>query len=121
MLVILEPNTPDSVIEAVRDRAAALGLDTVPFATNGSYTLLISGDNAADAAWTLGALPGVTEVVPAEAGARPVTSNLRIAGIRPLVPPGDPRRAIAAPRRGRSPVHRSAASCAASCAARTTA
>ncbi len=87
MLVILEPNAPESAIDAVRGRAADLGLDSLPFATNGHYTLLISGDNAADAAGELGALPGVVEVVPAEAGARPVTSNLRIAGIRPLVPP----------------------------------
>ncbi len=107
MLVILEPNSPDAVIDAVRDRAATLGLDTVPFATNGSYTLLISGDNAADAASTLGALPGVTEVVLAEAGARPVTSNLRIAGIRPLVPPAILVEQLPLPAEGARLVHRS--------------
>src|SRR5215213_1849065 len=67
MLVILEPNAPESAIDAVRGRAADLGLDSLPFATNGSYTLFISGDNAADAAGELGALPGVLEAVPGEA------------------------------------------------------
>ena len=106
MLIILEPNSPDSAVDAVRGRAAALGLDSVPFATNGAYTLLISGDNAADAASELGALPGVAEVVPAETGARPVTSNLRIAGIRPLVPPAILVEQLPLPAEGARLVHR---------------
>lgn len=107
MLVILEPNAPESALEAVQGRAAALGLDIVPFATNSSYTLLVSGDNADDASGELAALPGVAEVVPAEAGARPVTSNLRIAGIRPLVPPAILVEQLPLPAEGARLVHRS--------------
>lgn len=67
MLVILNPDAPDSLVDAVRSRATALGLDSVLFATNGTYTVLVSGDNAADASGELAALPGVADVVPAEA------------------------------------------------------
>ncbi|HRA47516.1 MAG TPA: 3-deoxy-7-phosphoheptulonate synthase, partial [Thermomicrobiales bacterium] len=50
-------------------------------------TLLISGDNPKDVAELLTGNPAISALIPSEATRPPVTSNLRIAGIRPLVPP----------------------------------
>src|SRR5262249_41138311 len=52
-----------------------------------SAVVHLSGDNSPELAELLAAVPGVARVVPSREWARPVTSNLRIAGIRPLVSP----------------------------------
>jgi len=87
MLVTLHQGSSDAVIAAVRRAASTSGLESVLYGTGDAPMLLISGDNAENHAATFAALQGVAHVARSRDSDRPVTSNLRIAGIRPLVPP----------------------------------
>ncbi len=87
MLVVMDSGTSDGAVAAVRDRAREAGLDTTLYAGTDPAIIQVTGDNADELAPDLSALPGVTQVMCATSSAAPVTSNLRIAGIRPLVPP----------------------------------
>lgn len=87
MLVVMHPHTPVEAIESIQRYASDAGLRTTTFQDGETTTLLVEGDNAADHCAQLMTLPGVARVVPPQGAERPVTSNLRIAGIRPLVPP----------------------------------
>jgi 3-deoxy-7-phosphoheptulonate synthase len=87
MLVVMETGSSVAAVEAVRERARAAGLDTTLYADTEPGMIHVTGDNADEIARYLTAMPGVAQVMCASSSARPVTSNLRIAGIRPLVPP----------------------------------
>lgn len=86
MLVIMESGSA-AAVDAVRERARLAGLDTTLYPEADSAIIQITGDNANEIAPFLSALPGVDRVLCASSAVAPVTSNLRIAGIRPLVPP----------------------------------
>ncbi len=87
MLVILEPGASSAMIDTVIRLSAGAGFEPTIFDDAGSGIIHLSGDNAHELTEQLSALPGVARIVPANPSTRPVTSNLRIAGIRPLVPP----------------------------------
>jgi 3-deoxy-7-phosphoheptulonate synthase len=86
MLVVMESGSA-AAVDAVRERARVAGLDTTLYPEGESAIIQVTGDNADEIAPVLTAMPGVARVLCASSEAAPVTSNLRIAGIRPLVPP----------------------------------
>ena len=83
MLVVVEP----AAVEAVRERVRLAGLEATVYADDGQMTVLVTGDNADELAPELELMPGVARVICAARSEAPVTSNLRIERIRPLVPP----------------------------------
>ena len=87
MLVVLRSDSDETTIDAVRACAEGTGRAAKHFDTGSIAIVVVTGDNAHDLADQLRSLPGVERVVNAPDADRPVTSNLRIAGIRPLVPP----------------------------------
>lgn len=87
MLVVFTSAVSESEIEAVRRYAVAVGLELTQYLDAAPPLVLLTGDNPADHAATIEQLPGVARVVPPEGAPPPITSNLRIKGIRPLVPP----------------------------------
>ena len=106
MLVVMDSGTSDWAVAAVRDRAREAGLDTTLYAGTDPAIIQVTGDNADELAPDLSALPGVTQVMCATSSAAPVTSNLRIAGIRPLVPPAILVEQLPLPAEGAVMVHR---------------
>ena len=105
MLVVMDSGTSDWAVAAVRDRAREAGLDTTLYAGTDPAIIQVTGDNADELAPDLSALPGVTQVMCATSSAAPVTSNLRIAGIRPLVPPAILMEQLPLPAEGAVLVH----------------
>jgi 3-deoxy-7-phosphoheptulonate synthase len=87
VLVIMQPGVTPATIDAVIRHSEAAGYDATVFEDAQTGIIHVSGTTPAEFAQQLGALPGVARVVPSRASMPPVTSNLRIAGIRPLVPP----------------------------------
>jgi 3-deoxy-7-phosphoheptulonate synthase len=73
-------------MDAVCQRAKEAGFETSVFETEPTV-IAVTGEPAAEAADWLADLPGVARVAHPRSQEPPVTSNLRIAGIRPLVPP----------------------------------
>jgi 3-deoxy-7-phosphoheptulonate synthase len=87
MLVVMESGAGRGAVEAVQERVRAAGLSATRYAEGTTDILQVSGDNAEELAPELSAMEGVSRTLCASSTSRPVTSNLRIAGIRPLVPP----------------------------------
>src|SRR4051794_11984027 len=88
MLVFLDANATDPEINAIRERASDSGFQSTHFREPGQNgVLLIEGVNADDAAEWAVVMSGVDRVATTPSDDAPVTNNLRIAGIRPLVPP----------------------------------
>lgn len=87
MLIAMRPGSSPAATDAVVRQSTELGLDATVFEDAETIFVHLSGDNAAELAEQFAALPGVARVVPARETGPPVTSNLRIARIRPLVPP----------------------------------
>ncbi len=87
MLVVMRSGSTAIEIDAVREAAAVFGLSAVVYTGAEPAIIQITGDNAEDAATRFARFPGVQRVACAPSTGAPVTSNLRIAGIRPLVPP----------------------------------
>jgi 3-deoxy-7-phosphoheptulonate synthase len=83
----MESGSSPTTIDAIARRAEEAGYEATIFADAGASFIHLAGDNSPDLAGQLAALPGVARVVPAREAIPPVTSTLRIAGIRPLVPP----------------------------------
>src|SRR5687767_12322735 len=106
MLVFLQPGTAQSAIEAVRRRAVDAGLDCAVFEETDPVILHLTGDNPDEAADEIALIPGVARVARAQRSTPPVTSNLRIAGIRPLVPPAILMEQLPLPPAGAVTVHR---------------
>src|SRR3954454_19873888 len=87
MLVVMKAGSTTADIESIACRAAEAGHRVERFDSLQPGLLYIAGDNADDAATWIERLPSVERVAPSNGDAAPVTSNLRIAGIRPLIPP----------------------------------
>ncbi|HKG24596.1 MAG TPA: 3-deoxy-7-phosphoheptulonate synthase, partial [Thermomicrobiales bacterium] len=87
MLVMMRPGAAPATIETIARLADEAGVKAEVFADDETGIVHLNGADAAALSERLAELPGVARVVPARPSARPVTSNLRIAGIRPLVPP----------------------------------
>jgi 3-deoxy-7-phosphoheptulonate synthase len=107
MLVVMLPGSSPAEIEAVRLRADEVGLQTVVYDDSGPCVILVQGDNANDAGDVLNSLPGVAQIVRSRQSDAPVTSNLRIAGIRPLVPPSILQEQLPLSAESAATVHRS--------------
>src|SRR4051812_5187449 len=87
MLVVLKPGTESSAIDEISQLVHATGRTTTVYPNSDGALILVSGDNAIDISELLLNHPCVQSTIDPEADSAPVTSNLRIAGIRPLVPP----------------------------------
>ena len=86
MLVVMESSAGTDQIEAVCQAARAAGLDATVFEGEPPHVLMV-GTPLTDVETKLNNLPGVCHILkPSDAGT-PITSNLRIKGIRPLVSP----------------------------------
>ncbi len=86
MLVVMEESATKAFIDAVCETAKDAGLSTVVF-TGEPPMVLLSGVPLREVEDSIAALPGVVRVARSDGSASLVTSNLRIAGIRPLVSP----------------------------------
>jgi 3-deoxy-7-phosphoheptulonate synthase len=88
MLVVLRDGSGPEAIESVRSIANDAGLQTTFFDDDPARPIiLLTGDNVGDVATRIERLPDVERIATARSDGRPETYNLRIAGIRPLVPP----------------------------------
>ena len=87
MLVVMRPEASQDEIDAVSKVAVAAGYDTQVFETEPGKIVVSVGVASPDAIDALEGLAGVAHVAVARDQGAPETSNLRIAGIRPLVPP----------------------------------
>ncbi len=86
MLVVMDMDSSSEAIEEVRQLARDVGFSPTVF--DGSPTLLLlEGKPIRDASDQIAAMPGVVRIARSTDTASPVTSDLRIAAIRPLVPP----------------------------------
>jgi 3-deoxy-7-phosphoheptulonate synthase len=86
MLVMMDPDSSQAAIDAVCQRARDAGFAATVFPSASGAAVLVDGYDGQGAEPFAG-LPGVARVISPRPPERPVTSNLRIAGIRPLVPP----------------------------------
>ena len=87
MLVLMEDGAGDGALAAVRARIAEAGLGSALFGGGGGSVVAVEGETEPDLGAALAALPGVARVLAPETDEPPRTSNLRVARIRPLVPP----------------------------------
>jgi len=87
MLVLMEAECDPAAIEAVCAQASVAGYETAVFDSAERTIVDVSDEDAPDLAELLSTLPGVTQVVGRRLTTPPSTSNLRVAGIRPLIPP----------------------------------
>ena len=90
MLVVMRPGGPPDAVDALCRWVEDAGGHAAVFGDAGSTIVAVVSDgvdepDALEA--RLAAMPGVAEVVHRRVEVPPPTSNLRIAGIRPLVPP----------------------------------
>jgi len=86
MLVVMRRGSTEAERDAVCDRAREAGMTVSVYADVGMSVVSLDGPSVAGLRDALAALPGVNAVVRRD-GEAVQTSNLRIAGIRPLVPP----------------------------------
>jgi 3-deoxy-7-phosphoheptulonate synthase len=86
MLVVMQAEASSTAIEAVCQRARDAGFEPTVY-DGDPAVILVAGEHDVEAAVGLAALPGVARLAPPRQSEPPITSNLRIAGIRPLVPP----------------------------------
>ncbi|MGI8857656.1 MAG: 3-deoxy-7-phosphoheptulonate synthase [Thermomicrobiales bacterium] len=87
MLIVMRAGSARQEIDAVCDRAQAVGLDSAVFTDDGRTVIDLTGETPAGLKETLAAMPGVDTVVRRTASEPLKTRDLRIASIRPLVPP----------------------------------
>jgi len=83
----METGAAREEIEAVRDRAQSVGLDTVAYTDAGHTVIEVTGEISLEHRAVLAALPGVSAVVRRDLPGPVRTRDLRIESIRPLVPP----------------------------------
>lgn len=86
MLVVMRARATPEELDMVRQCASEAGFETTVFADE-PVVIAVSGAHLTEVADDLAALPGVDRLVHPAPVDKPVTSNLRVAGIRPLVPP----------------------------------
>jgi 3-deoxy-7-phosphoheptulonate synthase len=88
MLVVLREGSGAEWIDAIKAIAVEAGLQTTFFGGDTTRPIiLLTGDNVGDVAPRIEQLSAVERIASAQSNGRPETYNLRIAGIRPLVPP----------------------------------
>ena len=87
MLVVFQPNTDAATVDEVRALIAQSGRATTLYPGTDAVMVLVTGDNANDTSALVAHHPAVMRTIQSDVSRAPVTSNLRIAGIRPLVPP----------------------------------
>jgi 3-deoxy-7-phosphoheptulonate synthase len=87
VLVVMRSGSSPAETEAVRARVEEAGLATAVANGDGRAVVGVTGGFVTGLAGRLEAMPGVDGVVLANAPAAPRTRDLRIASIRPLVPP----------------------------------
>ena len=85
MLVVMESGSSAAELQAVRDHASAAGLATGDGSDGGRVVVAVTGVLPPDLPGLLRAMPGVEAVVGDEPAPR--LRDVRIASIRPLVPP----------------------------------
>jgi 3-deoxy-7-phosphoheptulonate synthase len=86
LVVMMQPDAAGADIAAVCQRASAAGFATAVFETDTGAIVHVASPNG-EAAEAFAGVPGIARIIhPRPAGA-PITSNLRIAAIRPLVTP----------------------------------
>lgn len=86
MLVVMESSASPECIERVCDISRNEGLEVTIF-DGDPVQVLLMGNPFSDVQATLHALPGVAAVRSPNGSHIPITSNLRIRGIRPLISP----------------------------------
>jgi 3-deoxy-7-phosphoheptulonate synthase len=86
MLVVMKSSAELEQIETVCQVARFAGLDATVF-DGEPLQVLLSGTPLTDIEQTLSDLPGVQDILRPSVSGMPVTSNLRIKGIRPLISP----------------------------------
>jgi 3-deoxy-7-phosphoheptulonate synthase len=86
MLVVMHAESSPAEIDAVCQRAREAGCDATVYDVEPAV-IMVAGEPSDQAAEQYAGLPGVARIAHSRQSELPVTSNLRIAGIRPLVPP----------------------------------
>ena len=86
MLVVMQEGASPDEIAVVCQRAQAAGFAATLYDTDPAV-VVVAGEEDSELDERLGALSGVARISHPRTTDAPVTSNLRIAGIRPLVPP----------------------------------
>jgi 3-deoxy-7-phosphoheptulonate synthase len=104
MLVVMKAESGQAEIDAVCQRARVAGFDATVFESESGATVLVGGHDG-EAAEQFAGLPGIARIVHPRPPEVPVTSNLRIAGIRPLVPPAILAEQLPLPAEGAIAVH----------------
>lgn len=87
MIVVMRPGSSHAEVEAVRSRAREAGLDADVFAGVERAVVGVMGEVFPELKGILETLPGVEEVVSIGKPWPVKTRDLRVEGIRPLVPP----------------------------------
>ena len=105
MLVVMHAESSPAEIDAVCQRAREAGFEATVYDVEPAV-IMVAGEHAAEAAAQLADLPGVARIAHSRSLEPPVTSNLRIAGIRPLVPPAILVERLPLPAEGAVTVHR---------------
>ena len=105
MLVVMQAESSPAEIDAVCQRARDAGFDATVYDVEPAV-IMVAGEHAAEAAAQFAGLPGVARIAHSRRSEPPVTSNLRIAGIRPLVPPAILVERLPLPAEGAVTVHR---------------
>ena len=105
MLVVMQPESSPAEIDAVCQRARDAGLEATVF-DGEPGVIVLAGAPSDQAAEQFAGLPGVARIAHSRQSEPPVTSNLRIAGIRPLVPPAILVERLPLPAEGAVTVHR---------------
>ena len=85
VLIVMASNTASAEVEAVRSRAERSGLDVQTFEGAGRTVVGVSGEVPTELATLFEVMPGVERVVGSEKSSG--TRDLRVADIRPLLPP----------------------------------
>ncbi len=109
MLVVLKPGADSDAIDAIYDLIRSMGRTATRYFDGDTMLIMVSGDNPGDLAEVLRGQEAVQQTVGSDASAPPITSNLRIAGIRPLVPPAILMEQLPLPAEGAALVHDSRA------------
>jgi len=106
MLVVMQPGSDQAAVETVRRFACEAGLESTVFDDGNIAIVHLAGEVIPENAGELGALPGVDRIVRPQHQEPPVTSNVRISGLRPLVPPAILMEEFPLPAEGAIMVHR---------------
>ena len=104
MLLVMQPDSSQADIAAVCQRATDAGFETAIFEADSGAIVLVGGHDGEAAEQFVG-VPGIARIVRPRPPRAPATSNLRIAGIRPLVPPAILMERLPLPAEGAIAVH----------------